>query len=258
MGVTRTHLAFEEQFTRIPNGWARDERLTRKARGLLVEIMSHRVGWHVTIRALAKTGREGRDAIDSAVRELLEHGYVRRVQGRAADGKFSEIEYELCDPSTVAGFPGRGSTGHGSPVHGKSGHKEDHPSEDQQLEDHQVVLLSADADATPDLIDYLWTLWPSSRRSTRKVVAKKVATALKAASGEVILAAARRHAEVWASWPKADEHFVPLLSTWLHQERWTGADPQPRAGRVGAVEAGREADALLRAKYGDAPRAVSA
>lgn len=258
MGVTRTHLAFEEQFTRIPNGWARDERLTRKARGLLVEIMSHRVGWHVTIRALAKTGREGRDAIDSAVRELLEHGYVRRVQGRGSDGKFSEIEYELCDPSTVAGFPGRGSTGHGSPVHGKSGHKEDHPSEDQQVEDHQVVLLSADADAHLGLMESLWGLWPSSRRSTRKIVERHVRASLRNHYGSVILDAARRHAAVWASWPKADEHFIPLLSTWLHQERWTGADPQPRTGRVGAVEAGREADAMLRAKYGDAPQAVSA
>jgi hypothetical protein len=135
MGIRRSALEFEERFTRIPNDWARDARMSRRARGLLVEIMSHRVGWHVTIRSLAATGKEGRDAIQTALNELLEFGYVRRMQGRAAAGKFGEIEYELCDPETVAGFPVRGSAVSGSTVSGESAHKEDHSSEDHSSED---------------------------------------------------------------------------------------------------------------------------
>jgi hypothetical protein len=121
MGVRRTELPFEGQFTQIPNRWLRDERLSRRARGLLAEIMSHRVGWHVTISGLQKVGREGRDAIATALRELKDFGYVRLAQGRGDGGRWNEVEYELCDPDTGDGFSGSGGfTGTGSAASGST------------------------------------------------------------------------------------------------------------------------------------------
>lgn len=245
MGVTRSRLSIDEQFTAVPNEWARDARLSRRARGLLVEVMSHRVGWHVTIRSLAKAGKEGRDAIQTALAELVEFGYVRRSQGRADAGKFAEIEYELCDPPTVAGFPVHGSTVSGSTVSGESATKKNISSEEHLVEDQTLELQSAEADDMGSRVDAIWAVWPSSRRSTRKVVEQKLRGALKVASWESILTAAEKHARVWATWPAADLRFVPLLSTWLYQERWTAAEPLPRAGQMSTVDAGRAADAIL-------------
>lgn len=91
----------------------------------------------------------------------------------------------------------------------------------------------------------LWELWPASRRSTRKVVAKSLQTALKTAPWSVIHAAAVTHSHVWRSWPAGDVRFVPLLSTWLNQERWTGAVPEARTGQLSTLDLGRAADALL-------------
>lgn len=97
-------------------------------------------------------------------------------------------------------------------------------------------------------LDALWGLWPASRRSTRKVVERSLRGALKAADWLTIIDAAQSHTQVWATWPASEIHFVPLLSTWLNQERWTGAPPQPRVGRtlaLSTVEHGRRVDQIL-------------
>lgn len=108
MGIRRTLMKFETEFTQVPNAWLRDERLSRRARGLLAELMTHRVGWRVSIASLQKAGPEGRDALRAAVLELVEVGYLRLSQGRGARGRFNEIEYELCDPFTADGKPDTG------------------------------------------------------------------------------------------------------------------------------------------------------
>lgn len=241
MGVKRTELAFEGHFTQIPNAWMRDERLTRKARGVLAEIMTHRVGWHVSVNGLVKAGPEGRDAIKAALVELKDAGYLQVSQTRGERGRWNEVEYELNDPETANGFSVTGGlSGSGPAASGQSA-----PKNTISIEDHHEELLSAATDETDSKLAVLWDLWPTSRRSTRKVVSKSLSGALKTAPWSVIHAAAVTHSHVWRSWPASDHRFVPLLSTWLNQERWTGALPEPRAGRMSALDLGRAADALL-------------
>lgn len=135
MGVRRTELAFEGQFTQIPNAWVRDERLSRKARGVLTEIMSHRVGWHVSVNGLMKAGPEGRDAIKSALIELKDAGYLKVSQTRGDGGRWNEVEYELNDPSTADGFSVTGGLAvSGSPASGQSAPKNTIYQEDHQEE----------------------------------------------------------------------------------------------------------------------------
>ena len=236
MGVRRTELAFEGQFTQIPNAWVRDERLSRKARGVLTEIMSHRVGWHVSVNGLVKSGPEGRDAIKAALVELKDAGYLQVSQTRGDGGRWNEVEYELCDPSTADGFSVSGGlAANGSAASGQSAPKNTIYQEDQQVEDHVGALL-----------DVLWMMWPTSRRSTKKVVALRLKTALKRTDAPTLIETVKAHTDVWSTWPESDVQYVPLLSTWLNQERWTGALPQPRGGaRLSPVDMGRAAAELL-------------
>lgn len=97
MSINRTQLSWEGHYTMVPNTWARDKRLTRKARGLLTELLSHRVGWKVTTKTLVSSGKEGREAVVSAIKELVELGYLRPVQERDS-GKFAGVSYELSAP----------------------------------------------------------------------------------------------------------------------------------------------------------------
>lgn len=107
MSIRRPAFAFESHFTQVPNQWVRDARLSRRARGLLVELMSHSVGWETTIEHLVRAGTEKRDAIRSAIAELEQHGYLEREQGRQTHGRFGNVAYVLSDPweSPLSDFP---------------------------------------------------------------------------------------------------------------------------------------------------------
>ncbi|MGW3378418.1 hypothetical protein ACWDE4_41395, partial [Streptomyces hydrogenans] len=83
-------------FTQVFNAAARDRRLSRRARGLMVEIMSHSDGFVINEAALIAGGPEGRDAIRTALKELERYGYLHRVQGRDG-GRFAETEFEITD-----------------------------------------------------------------------------------------------------------------------------------------------------------------
>lgn len=96
--IRREFLPSVDHFTTIPNAWLRDPNMTRRARGLLVELLSHREGWSVTVESLARAGREGKAAISRDLRELEELGYLRREQSRTESG-FGAMDYVLTDPA---------------------------------------------------------------------------------------------------------------------------------------------------------------
>jgi len=107
-------------------------------------------------------------------------------------------------------------------------------TEQNKNPEKEPINTSSETDA---LVEELRAIWPVSRRATRKTVAKAIQAALKVDAWHPIITAARAHAKVWASWPKGDLQYVPLITTWLNQERWTGAAPEVRAPQRGATPA---------------------
>ncbi|MGN0126033.1 MAG: helix-turn-helix domain-containing protein [Rhodococcus sp. (in: high G+C Gram-positive bacteria)] len=87
-----------DNFTIIPNAWIRDRRLSRRARGLLIELMSHRPGWKTSVATLAKTGPEGEAAIKSAIKELETVGYLERHADSDQRGRRTGTRYVITAP----------------------------------------------------------------------------------------------------------------------------------------------------------------
>lgn len=107
MPIIRGEHDFEEQFTRVPNRWLRDRRLSLKSIGLLAQLHSHRPDWSVSLARLARSNDCGIDQIRTAIRELEQYGYLERSQGRA-NNLFGEAVYVTRDPSSgfpLSGFP---------------------------------------------------------------------------------------------------------------------------------------------------------
>ncbi|MFH8405337.1 hypothetical protein ACH4FX_11275 [Streptomyces sp. NPDC018019] len=151
MTILRRHLS--SGFTVLPNSTLNDERLSFRARGILAWLISKPDNWQVRITAIAAAGKEGREAVAEAVRELKRFGYYRVVTERGPGGRFvrftevydtaqdwaaeeyeqlevrrlsrklaKKLESEAQDPSaTEDGFPGVGSPGVGSPEAGAPG-----------------------------------------------------------------------------------------------------------------------------------------
>jgi hypothetical protein len=75
-----------------------DRRLSWAARGVLVFLLGKPDNWEVSVAALVNETAEctrptGRDGVYAALKELIEVGYIVRVQTRADDGAMSSVRY---------------------------------------------------------------------------------------------------------------------------------------------------------------------
>jgi hypothetical protein len=80
-----------QPFTAVPNETVRDERLSFRARGVLIWLLSHVEDWTVRSDEIARAGSEGRDAVRVAMNELVEHGYVERIKEQNDKGHWSTV-----------------------------------------------------------------------------------------------------------------------------------------------------------------------
>jgi len=141
-----------DHFTIIRNDWLRDERLSWKARGIVVYLASHRVGWETSLEQLARAGREGKDAVRAGLRELEALGYLKLDRHRNEDGTLAGTDYDLMDPwiTPTSGNPTLGEPAQAEPTLADPTPKKTSSSEDQRSEDQKYL---APHDAASDVVD---------------------------------------------------------------------------------------------------------
>lgn len=120
-GIVIERSAHAQEFVIIGNTEARDTRLSFRARGLHHHLLSLPSGWRVTTTDLAKDNPEGRDAIRTALNELIRLGYVTKAKRQDARGRWTTTmtvhdkpqESTSGEPGAVTedGFPGVGESG---------------------------------------------------------------------------------------------------------------------------------------------------
>lgn len=86
-----------DPFTIVPNGHARDKRLSWAARGLLVWLRGHAASFEITEEKMIEAGDLKRDGIRKLVRELETHSYLRRDK-KFTPGVGTSVAYILMDP----------------------------------------------------------------------------------------------------------------------------------------------------------------
>lgn len=80
----------------MSNYHLRDKNLSLKAKGLLSWMLSNDEGWDYTVAGIVSVMKENRDAINSALCELEDYGYLTRRQLREG-GKFGDMEYLITE-----------------------------------------------------------------------------------------------------------------------------------------------------------------
>ena len=94
----------ESNFTVVSNDIAQNHRLSYRARGVLVYILSRPDDWRTSADRLAKEGVEGRDAIRTALDELVLAGYACRVREQDDKGRWSTALMVFDFPLDTRGF----------------------------------------------------------------------------------------------------------------------------------------------------------
>lgn len=104
----------KKRYTVIANRTIQDGRLSYRARGLLIYVLSFPDGSQLDATRLASATQEGRDAVRTALAELEAHGYLKRSKVRGPNGTIVTrcVVYEV---PTGDGFPGAGKPGAGFP-----------------------------------------------------------------------------------------------------------------------------------------------
>lgn len=98
-------------FTTIENELLNDDRLSFRARGVAAFLMSKPDGWNIRQEFIVRQGTEGRDAIRTSMRELVEYGYAKiyktqdekghwRTETRISDYPIFEEDTELLETSS--------------------------------------------------------------------------------------------------------------------------------------------------------------
>lgn len=80
-------------YTVMSNHHFKNKNLSLKAKGLLSLMLSLPENWDYSLSGLVKICIEGKEAINKALNELEQQGYLTRRQIRAERGRFSRTEY---------------------------------------------------------------------------------------------------------------------------------------------------------------------
>ena len=84
-------------YTVMSNEHLRDKRLSLKAKGLMSQMLSLPDDWDYSVTGLVKINKESRNAIETALRELKDNGYLvitKLTPDKTDSGRF-EYEYDL-------------------------------------------------------------------------------------------------------------------------------------------------------------------
>ncbi|MDJ0386133.1 hypothetical protein [Streptomyces sp. G-G2] len=75
----------------LPTATLEDSRLSFRARGILAYLLAKPDSWRVAADRISNAGKEGVEAVRTALRELRDAGYYRVVTERLADGTFHRV-----------------------------------------------------------------------------------------------------------------------------------------------------------------------
>lgn len=152
----------ENHFTIIENQVLRDQRLSYKARGILIYILSHVDNWRISAEDLAGKSTDGRTAVLSGLEELRTLGYIVTTRKQNADGKWTTESVAFDTPQKLpkSGFPTSvfPTSGNPTPLEepSKNKHKDAEPKVSARNQSPIQQLASAYIENLPQ-----WAVKPS-------------------------------------------------------------------------------------------------
>ncbi|KPN96358.1 DnaD domain protein [Lysinibacillus sp. ZYM-1] len=97
-----------ENFVVLDKAFLNDDQLSWKAKGLLAYMLSLPDDWDFCLADLTTRSKCGREATSKVVDELIQAGYLQKVQERTKDGKFGKVEFFVFEASKRAVLPSTG------------------------------------------------------------------------------------------------------------------------------------------------------
>lgn len=142
-------------FTVIANSVFKDRRLSAKAKGILVEMLSLPENWDYTLKGLTTLFSDGIDSIRQGIKELEENGYIVRERKRDARGRLGGMEYVIYETpeKAVENIVENSSPEQSSPANAEP--TEDFPAQGESAEDKAMLYKELNKSRTKESITHL-------------------------------------------------------------------------------------------------------
>ena len=88
----KTVVKKKDNFTTVHNNLILDEKLSWKAKGLLIYMLSRPTGWKYKSSEIAKNSTDGRDSVRNGLKELVKNRYISRQKN--SDGSLTYYIFE--------------------------------------------------------------------------------------------------------------------------------------------------------------------
>ena len=141
-------------FTVIANSVFKDRRLSAKAKGILVEMLSLPENWDYTLKGLTTLFSDGIDSIRQGIKELEENGYIVRERKRDARGRLGGMEYVIYETpeKTVENSVENSAPEQSSPMIAEP--TEDFPAQGESAEDKAMLYKELNKSRTKETITH--------------------------------------------------------------------------------------------------------
>lgn len=93
MSVIRVHKT--ANFTVMSNYHFKERKMSLKAKGMLSLMLSLPEDWDYTVAGLVTLSSDGKDSVNSALKELEKFGYLTRTRVTNSKGQFAGMEYNI-------------------------------------------------------------------------------------------------------------------------------------------------------------------
>lgn len=110
MGIIRTHK--NKNFTTMSNKHLKDDNLSWKAKGIFSYLLSLPNDWKLYKSELKNHATDGKSSTSSGIDELIEQGYIVKIQNRNDDGTFNGVEYHIYEEGTAKPDSGKSDIGY--------------------------------------------------------------------------------------------------------------------------------------------------
>jgi hypothetical protein len=251
-------------FTQISNILIEDSRLSWKAKGILMYLMSRPDNWKVNKTDLQKKAVEGRDSVQSGLDELKELGYLHIYQKNNENGQFNYIwEYddEPFTPDILKNHTTENPQNSGDNMqntHVRENRIRENRQRDSSILNNTVfnntVLnnteykeiktnMSVSPKKLEEEFELLWKMYPRKIGKKKAFDSFKKARKVKKVPYETIENGLYRYLK-YIEQQELEETFIQHGSTFFNQEKWqdeficTGVNKKPK-----------NATEYLRAKY---------
>lgn len=207
-----------KNYTTMSNYHLRDKELSLKAKGMMSLMLSLPDEWEYSIDGLTTLSTDGKDSINSALKELENKHYLIRTQQFNDKNKFDGYRYDLYEcpyleiPSTEKPYTENPQT-ENPPQINKELNKE---LNNKILNNKENTKESEKESKILELFNEFWDIYP------RKVDKKGSYKAFKNIENIIeiapeIISAVKKHKQT-RQWQ--DIQYIPHPTTYLHQERW--------------------------------------